>query len=113
MKKTIIIVLSCFLLAAACKGSKENASPKIDSPSGLTLVQVDEDAVALNWTPGGSDIKGYWVYMRTEASGFHTAPLNFDSPLPSDATSYKFTGLAAGSKFQCGVQALGNGPVNS
>ena len=91
----------------ACSQAKESGAVSQKQPEDLTFSQVGENSVLFSWKDVSDDETGYWVFLRSEDTGFHVEPVNVNDPLPAGSTSYTFTSLETGKTYSFGVQALG------
>jgi titin len=70
------------------------------TPSGLTATAVSESAVDLTWTDNAVDEAGFYLERSTDGEAFTRV-----AAVGVNATSYRDTGLTAGTKYYYRVQA--------
>ncbi len=78
----------------ACAGSGDATAPS--TPAGLAVTSTSRTAIGIRWTPSTDNVgvAGYRLWRGTTLAGTTTG------------TSFSFTGLACGTRYQLGVEAL-------
>ena len=100
------MVIATGLSMMACGNPAATHDSAVPAPKDLVATQLSETSARLSWAQPQQMVRGYRVFLRDETAPFHVEPVNASSPLPPAATSYDYSSLTAGKKYNFGVQAL-------